>query len=242
MTVPLPRIGVIMLDTAFPRPPGDIGAPESFAESCAGGVIYDRVPAATIARVAAGDPRDPSLISGFIAARDRLVAAGAELITTSCGLLVFHQARLAAGCPVPVTASALLQLRLRLAELGGPVGVIGLQAAGISADHLRAAGAPPDLPLAGFAGDSHLLSVLRRNRADVAADPARAGAELLALGRGLRDRVPDLRGIVLECTNLPPYKAALVAALDIPVFDFMDWLRDVAAGRAAPDGTPRIAS
>ena len=37
---------------------------------------------------------------------------------------------------------------------------------------------------------------------------------------------PEVDAIVLECTNLPPYKAALEAALNVPVFDVLDLLRD----------------
>ena len=37
---------------------------------------------------------------------------------------------------------------------------------------------------------------------------------------------PAVDAIVLECTNLPPYKAALQAALNVPVFDVLDLLRD----------------
>ncbi|MEI6204133.1 MAG: hypothetical protein WCP68_19470, partial [Enhydrobacter sp.] len=45
-----------------------------------------------------------------------------------------------------------------------------------------------------------------------------------AAGRALlRDR-PDVDAIVLECTNLPPYKKALEHALGVPVFDVLDLL------------------
>ena len=37
---------------------------------------------------------------------------------------------------------------------------------------------------------------------------------------------PAVDAIVLECTNLPPYKQALQRALSVPVFDVIDLLRD----------------
>lgn len=229
----LPCVGVIMLDTGFPRPVGDIGNPLSFAER----VAYEKVPAATLDRVVMGDPRELSLLDGFVTARDRLVAAGGKIITTSCGLLVFHQTRLQQGCPVPFTASALFQIPLRQAQLGGRVGVIGLQAAGITPAHLVAVGAPADTPVAGLPEDGHLLSVLRANDPTIAADPDRASAELLGAGRALMAQASDLGGIVLECTNLRPYRTVLDRALDIPVFDYMDWLVAVNNKEAAVDGT-----
>jgi hypothetical protein len=50
--------------------------------------------------------------------------------------------------------------------------------------------------------------------------------EAIATGIGLRARHPEVDAIVLECTNLPPYKAALQRALKLPVYDVLDLLRD----------------
>lgn len=225
----LPTVGVILLDTAFRRPPGDIGNAETFG----GRALFETVPAATIGRVL---QEDASLAEGFVVARDRLVARGAGLVTTSCGLLVFHQQRLQQGCAVPFTASALFQIGLRQVQ-HGPVGVIALQPGSVTPRHLAAAGADPATPVAALGPDAHLLSVLRANRADLAIDSGLATADLLAAGRRLLAAAPDLRAIVLECTNLPPYAGALSAAVGLPVFGFLDWLDAVARGIARSDGT-----
>ena len=45
-------------------------------------------------------------------------------------------------------------------------------------------------------------------------------------GRSLIARHPEVDTLVLECTNLPPYKPALQQALGLPVFDVLDLLRD----------------
>lgn len=70
-------LGVVMLDTAFPRPPGDIGNPASFPFP----VLYDTVPTATVQRIV-GSP-DPALLAPFISAGGRLIARGCGRITTS---------------------------------------------------------------------------------------------------------------------------------------------------------------
>ena len=85
------RVGVIMLETRFPRPPGDIGNPETFG----GRALYDVVPGAAAGRVVRAGSPDPALLAPFLASRDRLVHAGAGLVTTSCGFLVRFQAALA---------------------------------------------------------------------------------------------------------------------------------------------------
>jgi hypothetical protein len=73
-------LGVLMLDTRFPRPPGDVGHPET----CARAGIPVRV-----LTVEGASPRriveeaDPRLIQPFADAAVRLVAEGASMITTS---------------------------------------------------------------------------------------------------------------------------------------------------------------
>lgn len=218
----LPTVGVIMLSTAFPRPPGDIGNSETFR----GRMLREVVEDATVARVMDGDARDPALAAAFVAARDRLAARGADIVTTSCGVLVLHQDRLRQGSPVPVTASALLQLPRRIAEYGR-VGVMAMDSAGITPAHLEAAGAPADTPVVGLEDGDELHRVLRANSPDVPLDPQRAEADVVAAGRRLLASHPGLRAIVLECTNLPPYREALARATGLPVFDILTWLDEV---------------
>jgi hypothetical protein len=45
---------------------------------------------------------------------------------------------------------------------------------------------------------------------------------------------PEIDTVVLECTNLPPYKPALKAALGRPVYDVLDLLNDFYAGLNPP--------
>jgi Asp/Glu/hydantoin racemase len=61
-------------------------------------------------------------------------------------------------------------------------------------------------------------------------DRAAVEGEAIAAGRALLARHPAVDTIVLECTNLPPYKAALQRALGIPVHDVLDLLKDFHAG------------
>ena len=51
-------------------------------------------------------------------------------------------------------------------------------------------------------------------------DQARAEAELIELVAGLQQTRP-LRALLLKCTILPPYKAALRARFDAEIFDIL---------------------
>jgi hypothetical protein len=50
-------------------------------------------------------------------------------------------------------------------------------------------------------------------------DVALAEQDILEAGRRLVSRHPEIGAIVLECTNMPPYAAALRGALGLPVYD-----------------------
>src|SRR5262245_66329793 len=83
-------LGVLMLDTRFTRFVGDIGNPQSYDEP----VLFEVVRGATVDKVVPA--KAPPLIDDFVAAGERLIARGADAITTGCGFLVLNQAELAA--------------------------------------------------------------------------------------------------------------------------------------------------
>jgi hypothetical protein len=230
------RLGVIMLDTRFPRPLGDIGNPETFA----GRALYEIVPGAAAERVVRASAPDPALLGPFLAARDRLVAAGAGLVTTSCGFLVPFQAALAGGCPVPVVASsltALPALSRRCAAQGRRVGVITIHAGRLTPDHLAAAGADAATPIEGTESGRELTRKLLADAPDL--DFAAAERDVVEAGERLKARCPDLGAVLLECTNMPPYRAALAHALGVPVHDILTVLAEHAPGLSLRRGAPR---
>ena len=147
-------LGVLMLDTHFPRVVGDIGNPATFAFE----VSYATVRGATPERVVRHPER--ALLAPFIAAGKELVSAGATAIATSCGFLILLQRELQSALPVPVWASSLLlvpEIQSSLPD-GKVVGVLTVDAGALGAEHLHAAGAAPGTPIAGLApGCSCLL-------------------------------------------------------------------------------------
>jgi Asp/Glu/hydantoin racemase len=52
----------------------------------------------------------------------------------------------------------------------------------------------------------------------------------LDAGRALVAQHPDVGAIVLECTNMPPYAAALREALGLPVYDIYSMISWFHAG------------
>jgi hypothetical protein len=221
-------VGLLRLDTAFPRPVGDIGNPNTFDFPVRARIVRG----ATAARVVRGDAS--ALLGPFVDAGRALAAEGAVAIGTSCGFLAPFQRELAAALPVPFAASALLQLAwlAPLLPAGQRAGVITLDADALGAHHLAAAGAPPDTPVVGLPRDGALARAVFGDAPRL--DRARVRDEVVDAGLRLKEAVPSLGAIVLECTNLPPYRDALMRAVCVPVHDCNTLLRWLWAGAARP--------
>ena len=60
-------------------------------------------------------------------------------------------------------------------------------------------------------------------------DPSLVEAEVIAAGRQLVERDDSVGAVLLECSLLPPYAAALQAAVPVPVFDYITMINYVFA-------------
>jgi hypothetical protein len=217
-------VGILMLETRFPRIPGDIGHAATWPFP----VLYKVVRGATGERVttAGANDRSTGLLDAFLAAGAELVQDGADGITTSCGFLSIYQRELAAyqrelaaHCRVPVAASALLQIPFveRLLPPRKRVGVLTFSAALLGPDHLVAAGAAPDTPIVGTERGDEFWRVM--GRGEMTLDIAAARQDIIAAGDELVAEHPEVGAIVLECTNMVPFARALRQRLQMPVYD-----------------------
>lgn len=220
--------GLLMLDTRFPRPVGDVGHPDTHPFP----LLIEVVERQFVRDVLRADAEVD--LAPWVAAGERLIARGALAITTSCGFLSPYQAELASRLPVPVAASSLLQVPWveSILPAGRRCGVITIDDHALGARHLAAAGARVDTPIQGVPSDGALRAMIL---GDGPLDESAISAELVAAGRALLDRHPEVAAIVLECTNLPPYREALRTALGRPVHDINTLLRWVWSAVASGD-------
>jgi len=107
---------------------------------------------------------------------------------------------------------------------GRKVGVITASARNLTPAHLVAVGAAADTPVEGMPEGGSFAATFLANGTTL--DQQAVEAEAVAAGRNLLARHPQTNAVVLECTNLPPYSAALNRALGVPVYDVLDLLRD----------------
>src|SRR6478672_2514020 len=207
------RVGILMLDTKWPRPPGDTGNAHTWPFP----VIYKVVPGAS-ARVVIHE-QGKGLGQAFLDAAAALVREGADGITTTGGFLAIFQDQLAAHVKVPVASSSLLQIPLvqRLLPAGKRVGVLSVHGDRITPDHWKAVGAPLDTPVMGTEGGREFTRVLLNDEMEM--DYEKAEQDVLAAGDDLLKRHPEVGAIVCETHNMGPYARALNNRLGIPIFD-----------------------
>ena len=231
------RVGILMLETRFPRIPGDMGNAETWPFP----VLYKVVPGASPRRVVC--ERAEGLLDEFLAAADELVRLGADGITTTCGFLSLYQREIAAHVGVPVATSSLMQVPFieRVLPLGKRVGVLTVSAAHLSVEHMRAAGADPETPVVGTDDGSEFSRVMINDeeRLDVAA----AERDILAAADRLVANHDGIGAVLLECTNMVPYARALSQRLRLPVFSiytFVTWFHSglVPHGFGHPSSVP----
>ena len=214
-------LGVVMLDTRFPRPEGDIGHPSAFGVPTRRCVISGAWPD-KIVQSGAG-LRKGRVVTPILQLVRRLAHDGAKAITTSCGFLVLLQKEMQAQVKIPVITSSLLQVP-NLLKLHAKVGVLTISSSKLGVEHLRAAGVPAgrmaDVVVQGVDAKSEFATVILGNHPEMNIE--KAAADVLAAAVALKKREPTLTCVVLECTNMPPYRAAIEAATGMKTWALVD--------------------
>lgn len=208
-----PVLGILTLDTAFPRIRGDVGCAETFDFPVRYATPRGAVPDLVVHR------RDDTMLPAFVAAAQELIDGGAIGIATTCGFLARWQEALTEALSVPVLTSALLQAGLvaRTLPRGERIGIVTYSAADLTPALMAAAGVPAGSPVEGVDPEGTFGRTIRHGTARLdagamAEDVAAAATRLVGAHR-------DLGAIVLECANMPPYRAFVEAATGLPVYD-----------------------
>lgn len=223
------RVGILMLDTQWPRPPGDTGNALTWPFP----VLYKVVRGAT-AKVVIHE-KGKGLGQAFLDAAAELVKDGADGITTTGGFLAIFQKDLAAHVKVPVASSSLMQIPLvqRLLPPGKRVGVLSVHGDRLTAEHWDAVGAPHDTPVMGTEGGREFTRVMLNDEIELDYDLAEQ--DILQAGGELLKRHPEVGALVLENHNMAPYSRALNARLRVPVYDVYTFVTWFQAGLAPRD-------
>lgn len=215
-------IGILLLDTSVPFIPGDVANATTYPFP----VRFRKVEGFTVARAIG---KDPTIYGALKTAARELVGQGVRAVTGDCGFMALHQPRLARDLSVPVFLSSLLQIPFVLSILGekSKVGVLTADGRSLDATLLAAAGVNDTdrLVVKGLEEQPHFHRFAIQETGTL--DPEKVAAEVVGAGRDLIEQDKAVKALLLECSLLPPYAAALQAAVQVPVFDYITMINFV---------------
>ena len=216
-------IGILLLDALLPLPPGDVANATTFSFP----VRYKVVQAASIDRLIY--ERDPALLEPFIEAGRELVREGVKAITSDCGFMALFQEEIASALPVPVFLSSLLQVPFihRTLRRGEMVGIIAADSRQVTDRHLRAVGIDESMPvkIVGMENQPNFCDAILNEKGVLDFD--KVEQEVVQVAERLVTEEAKVKAILLECSNLPPYAAAVQEAVNLPVYDFITMINHV---------------
>ena len=207
-------IGILMLETKFPRIPGDMGNATTWDFPVLYKVIKTATPDAVVRK------GDRSLLEPFITAAKELEKEGVRAITTNCGFLAMFHKEMAAAVNVPVFTSSLMQVPMVhfMLKPSQKVGIITIHAKSLTRKHLSSVGADavPHV-IVGTEGEEEFSRAILNDK--LVLDVEKSKDELVKVAEEMIFNYPDVGAIVLECTNMTPYAADIHEEIGLPVFD-----------------------
>ncbi|MER8437198.1 hypothetical protein NKH36_31740 [Mesorhizobium sp. M1312] len=220
-------IGILLLQTENLKfIPGSVGNAGTWSVP----VRYKVVPGLATDLVLG--PNGAHLSAAVAQAAVELVEEGAQLITSGCGFMIRFQEAVRSAVDVPVLLSPMLlapMLEMMLPK-DQSLGVITANASLLSPDVLAAAGISANnarLAVAGLEGaPAFRRAFLEDGQLDLSAMHAEVIDTAIAL---VKDR-PDVGMLLLECSELPTYAAAIQEATGRPVFDFTSMVEFMVSG------------
>lgn len=215
-------VGILMLETRFPRILGDIGNAHTWPFP----VQFRIVPGAYPERVVRH--RADGLREAFIAAAQDLVRHGADAIATNCGFLSLFQEDLKQATGVPVASSSLLQIPMVNALLpqGKRTGILTISSETLTSAHLDAVGVPLDTPIVGTGANSEFTSKILNDEREI--DFAKCQEEMHHATMELIAKNKDIGAIVFECTNMTPFASDIHKLTGLPIYSMYSlicWLQ-----------------
>ncbi|EWY41892.1 hypothetical protein N825_18180 [Skermanella stibiiresistens SB22] len=217
-------VGILMIEGYFPRLPGAIGNATTFPFPVLHRIVKGATSAVTVRELSALPPDSDeyrAAVAPWIAGAQALEEDGVKAITTSCGFSAIFQRELAAAVNIPVFASSLLLAPLisRMLKPGRLVGVISADGGSLGPRHLIGAGVDPaSIAVVGLEGCPHFEETTYADHHDLNIDLLEA--EVVSVATRMVDDDPRIGAVLLECSLLPPFAAAVQAAVRLPVFDF----------------------
>jgi len=215
-------IGILVIENYVPYIPGDVANATSYDFP----VRFERLHGFTPERLFA---HDASMVDVALEAGSTLLREGVRAITGDCGFLAIYQDRIAAELGVPVFLSSLLQLDFmaRILAPSRQIGIITANKASLDRTVLDAVCSVPEerLAILGLENTEHFVDAVFEEKGML--DDEIVEREVLEVTDELLCSSKEIGAILLECSLLPPYAAAVQERTGLPVFDYNTMIRYV---------------
>ena len=217
-----PSVSVLQLDTQFPRVPGDVACPDTFNQE----IEIIRISGAKVDTIVTSRPGDID-IQPF---EEAVKKARGDVIVTSCGFLSFWQDHLQSCSTRPFISSSLIAMdHLSVRFAPEDLLILTFDAQSLNERHLGTHHSYAH-SIRGMGSNMHLRDVISTGHSELNLD--RASGELVDLVRN--EGADRYKHILLECTNMPPYKNALRREFGLPVSDILTEIERVCPGTITP--------
>lgn len=215
-------LGIIMLDCKFPRITGDIGNAKTFPFPVQYEVLFDV------------DFKDliyestPEAVNLLITAAKKLERIGVRAITTSCGLLLKHQKILSSQVKIPVAVSSVLLLPTLTSILPSEkkILVVCSDSSSLSSSDIAQYTLVSEERFS-VHGLEHcfefheMFNVHQLEKTCTLDKEVIYGEIYSSCEKVIKDATKPYGALLLECTNLGPYREELAVDFGLPVFDFL---------------------
>ena len=178
------------------------------------------------------DEEGPSLRrqEKFIEAAKQLEEEGIRAITTGCGFFAIFQEEASKVLKVPLFTSPLLLVPLVSRMIGRKkkVGILTAGAGYLKGPFLKNVGIDESVPIviAGMEEMKEFPTVFNREERLVT-DTKILEEEVVTVATKLVKESSDIGAILLECSDMPPFAAAIQEAVNLPIFDFITFINMV---------------
>lgn len=215
----LPPLGFLAVEVNIHRPPGDPYNPRTWPFP----LLHELVPGSQEKQIVSKETYDAEFINRFVASGKKLAEKGCVGIITSCGFLAMAQRQLSERIGIPIATSALVQIPSIRAFLGPQkiIGVLTYDGERLGETHLREVGVDPTtIRIHGLPATGHTRKVIQDG---VKYDSTEMEREMVdsavRLVESIREEGKEAGAVVLECTQMPPYAAAIQKRVGVPVYD-----------------------
>lgn len=182
-------------------------------------LYYSRIEGANLHTVL--EKPDEIVLQKMIVESNSMAKIGIKAITTSCGFNAIFQRELAQQVSVPVFTSSLMQIPLLQNMIGfQDIGIITASKNLLSQEHLQQCGVNDfdHIHIEGLDDCKEWQKVFDTPEAEI--DVQAVEEEVLKKVLHLKDQ-RNIKCLILECTDLPPFANRIRKETGLPVFDFV---------------------